>query len=117
MVRSAATPRVSNHGCTACRIALRSLDKPTEPPTSLLTKPLYQRSEGRDEDRWLLAFDTETRRLFVEHEMTRGDMRGRGYSIETDELELADYLREDGPGQDELVRLLGALFADELVDA
>ena len=42
----------------------------------LLRKPLYQRSEGADDDRWRLAFDTDTRRLFVEHEQTRGDMRG-----------------------------------------
>jgi hypothetical protein len=82
-----------------------------------LTKPLYQINDGSDEDRWHLAFDTETRRLFVEHEMTRGDMRGRGYSIETDEIEVADYLAENGPGQDELARLLGALFAEELADA
>ncbi len=67
--------------------------------------------------RWLLAFDTDTRRLFVEHEKTRGDTRGRGYSIETDELELADYLNETGPGQHELVRLLGTLFAEEHADA
>jgi hypothetical protein len=82
-----------------------------------LTKPLYQINNGPDEDRWLLAFDTDTRRLFVEHEKTRGDTRGRGYSIEIDELEVADYLGENGPGQDELVRLLGALFAEEHADA
>ncbi len=83
----------------------------------LLRKPLYQINDGRDEDRWHLAFDTDTRRLFVEHEKTRGDMRGRGYSIETDELEIADYLGEDGPGQQELARLLGTLFAEEHADA
>lgn len=86
-----------------------------------LTRPLYQRNDGPDEDRWRLAFDTETRRLFVEHEKTRGDMRGRGYSIETDELEIADYLGENGQdqdhGQQELARLLGALFAEEHADA
>ena len=83
----------------------------------LLTKPLYQHNDGRDEDRWRLIFDTETRRLFVEHEKTRGDMRGRGYSIETGEIELADYLAENGPGAHELARLLGALFAEEHADA
>ena len=82
-----------------------------------LTKPLYQINNGPDEDRWLLAFDTDTRRLFVEHEKTRGDTRGRGYSIETGEIEVADYLGENGPGQDELARLLGALFAEERADA
>jgi len=78
----------------------------------LLRKPLYQRSEGRDEDRWRLAFDTDTRRLFVEHETTRGDMRGSGYSTNTDEIDVADFLRESGEGPRELVQLLGALFED-----
>jgi hypothetical protein len=82
-----------------------------------LTKPLYQINDGRDEDRWRLVFDTDTRRLFVEHEKTRGDTRGRGYSIETDELEIADYLGDSGQGQHELTRLLGALFAEEHADA
>jgi hypothetical protein len=88
---------------------------------ALLRRPLYQISNSRDEDRWRLVFDTETRRLFVEHEKTRGDMRGRGYSIETDELELADYLANSGQdqdhGQEELARLLGALFAEEHAEA
>jgi len=78
----------------------------------LLRKPLYQRSEGRDEDRWRLAFDTDTRRLFVEHETTRGDMRGSGYNTNTDEIDVADFLRESGEGPRELVQLLGALFED-----
>ena len=82
-----------------------------------LTKPLYQINDGSDEDRWLLVFDTDARHLFVEHEKIRGDMRGRGYSIETNELEMADYLRDDGAGQQELARLLGALFEPELADA
>jgi hypothetical protein len=85
----------------------------------LLRKPLYQISEGPDEDRWRLAFDTDTRRLFVEHEKTRGDMRGSGYSTETDEMDVAEYLSDSGQdhGQHELVRLLGALFAEEHADA
>ena len=82
----------------------------------LLRKPLYQRSDGADEDRWRLAFGTEARRLFVEHEKTRGDFRGSGYATETDEVDVADYLGESGQGHDhgqhELVRLLGALFED-----
>jgi hypothetical protein len=84
----------------------------TETDMPLLRKPLYQRNDGRDEDRWRLAFDTETHRLFVEHEKTRGDTRGRGYATETDELDVANYLGESGQGQHELVRLLGALFED-----
>jgi hypothetical protein len=80
-----------------------------------LRRPLYQRSEGADEDRWCLVFDTGAASLFVEHEIKRGDMRGSGYSVTTEEIELAAFLREQGEheqGRDELVRLLGALFED-----
>jgi hypothetical protein len=59
----------------------------------LLRKPLYQRSEGADEDRWRLVFDTDASRLFVEHEKTRGDMRGSGYGTDIDELDVATFLR------------------------
>ena len=78
----------------------------------LLRKPFFQRNEGADEDRWRLAFDTDTSRLFVEHEKTRGDMRGSGYSIQTDEIEMAAFLGEHGEGQHELTQLLGILFED-----
>jgi hypothetical protein len=103
-------------------IGLRARQAKTkEARMPLLRKPLYQRHEGADEDRWRLVFDTDASRLFVEHEKTRGDTRGRGYSIETDELELADYLRDNGQGQHhgrhEAVRLLGSLFAEEHADA
>jgi hypothetical protein len=77
---------------------------------SVLRRPLYQRNEGADEDVWRLVFDTDTNRLFVEHEQQRGDMRGSGYATGTDEIELAAFLNEQGDGQQELVRLLGALF-------
>jgi hypothetical protein len=78
----------------------------------LLTKPLYQRSEGRDEDRWRLAFDTDTHRLFVEHEMTRGDMRGSGYATNIDEIDINAFLRESDQGQHQLVQLLEKLFEE-----
>ncbi len=78
----------------------------------LLRKPLYQRSEGADEDRWRLVFDTDTNRLFVEHEKTRGDTRGSGYGINTDEMDVAAFLSEHGQGQQELMRLLRTLFED-----
>jgi hypothetical protein len=77
-----------------------------------LRRPLYQRTEGVDEDRWRLAFDTDTNRLFVEHEKLRGDMRGSGYSISTDDIDLAAFLGESGQGQSELKRLLRTLFED-----
>ncbi|WP_027578183.1 hypothetical protein [Bradyrhizobium sp. Ai1a-2] len=80
---------------------------------SLLRRPLYQRSEGVDEDLWRLAFDTETSRLFVEHEKKRGDFRGAGWAIETGEIELAEFLKQPSEGRDELVKLLETLFADD----
>ena len=78
----------------------------------LLRKPLYQRSEGADEDRWRLAFDTDTHRLFVEHEKTRGDMHGSGYGTDIDEIDIAAFLNQPGQGQRELAQLLGTLFED-----
>lgn len=79
----------------------------------VLVKPLYQRSEGGDEERWCLVLDTDACRLFVEHEQKRGDMHGRGYGIEIDERDVGDFLNEPGPGRDELVRLLTGLFEDQ----
>jgi hypothetical protein len=58
------------------------------------------------------VFDTDGNRLFVEHEQTRGDMRGSGYATHTDELDVAAFLNERGHGQYELMRLLGSLFED-----
>jgi hypothetical protein len=82
-----------------------------------LRRPLYQRNEGADEDRWCLVFDTDANSLFVEHEMQRGDMRGSGYSVTVDESDITAFLNQRGRGeyeqvQHELVRLLGALFED-----
>ncbi|MCA6106662.1 hypothetical protein [Bradyrhizobium cenepequi] len=79
---------------------------------SLLRRPLYQRSEGADEDRWRLAFDTETSRLFVEHEKKRGDFRGTGYAVETDEIKLAEFLKQPSEAREQLMTLLETLFAD-----
>jgi hypothetical protein len=81
---------------------------------SLLRRPLYQRSEGADYDRWRLALDTETNRLFVECEKRRGDFRGAGYAIEIDEIELADFLKQPSQGREQLVKLLETLFADDV---
>ena len=79
----------------------------------LLVKPLYQLSEGRDEERWCLVFDTDASRLFVEHEQTRGDMHGRGYATDVEEIELSDFLNARGPGHQELMRLLSRMFQDQ----
>jgi hypothetical protein len=75
-----------------------------------LRRPLYQRSDGADEDRWRLVLDTDANRLFVEHEMKRGDLRGPGYSVGTDEMDLAAFLSQPGEAPHELIRLLAGLF-------
>jgi len=76
----------------------------------VLRRPLYQRSEGADEDRWRLVFDADASRLFVEHESKRGDMRGSGYGSNTEEIDLAAFLCQSGQGQHELTALLNTLF-------
>lgn len=79
----------------------------------LLVRPLYQRNEGLDQGRWCLVFDTDAGRLFVEHEQRRGDMRGRGYGTNVDEIDVTEFLNERGPGHEELIRLLAGLFEDQ----
>jgi hypothetical protein len=115
-----------SRGPVAAAISVLSSAQSTEIAMSQLRKPLYQRSEGADEDRWCLVFDTDANSLFVEHEIQRGDMRGAGYSIHTEAIEVADFLNQRGQdhvhqdhlhgehaqGQHELLRLLGALFED-----
>jgi hypothetical protein len=80
-----------------------------------LSRPLYQRGEGIDEDRWRLVFDTDANRLFVEHVKQRGDMRGSGCSTDTDEMDVTACLAERGRGQHALVQLIGTLFEDRKV--
>ena len=80
----------------------------------LLRRLLYQRTSGADEDRWRLVFDTDAKRLFVEHEWKRGDARGGGYSASTDELGISAFLDERGQegAHRELMRLLTGLFEE-----
>jgi hypothetical protein len=78
----------------------------------VLRRPIYQRSEGADEDRWGLVSDTDANRFFVEHESKRGDMRGSGYSINTEEIDIAAFLSQTTEGQHELARLLNILFEE-----
>ena len=78
----------------------------------VLRRPIYQRSEGADEDRWGLVFDTDANRFFVEHESRRGDMHGSGYSINTEEIDVGAFLSETGPAQHELAQLFNILFEE-----
>ena len=96
---------------------LRTYHRGMEVGMPVLRRRLYQRNEDADEDQWRLVLDTDNRRLFVEHEQTRGDMRCSGYSTGTDEMDVATFLNERGRAQHELVRLLGALLEDRVVSA
>jgi hypothetical protein len=100
--------RLSNPCPTRDRLELeqRKIDMP------VLRRPIYQRSEGADEDRWGLVFDTDANRFFVEHESKRGDMRGSGYSINTEEIDVAAFLSQTTEGQHELAQLLNILFEE-----
>jgi hypothetical protein len=66
-----------------------------------------------DEDRWHLVFDTDTKRLYVEHEWDRVDGRGGGDAERgTSQLDIPEYLTQGGQtaGHRELWRLLKMLF-------
>jgi hypothetical protein len=72
------------------------------------TRTLYQSSNG---DRWQLARDGETGRVFVQHEANLSS-GGR-----ITEIEISAFLGTGGrgPEQQELLRLIGELLAEPLV--
>ena len=77
-------------------------------------------AHGRDRDWWRLVYDTDAKRLYVEHEWSYFD-EGRPSSPDggTAEMEIAAYLAEGGSsrGQRELDRLLRVLLAERLIPA
>ncbi|MGB9115663.1 hypothetical protein [Bradyrhizobium sp.] len=71
--------------------------------------------EVTDADRCTLVFDTDSKRLYVELEVTHSDAAVRGtvdYQIAT--MDIADYLNQGGQtaGHRELWRLLRTLFEE-----
>ena len=80
---------------------------------------LHRASRGpilNDEDQWHLVFDTDSKRLYVEHRWTHVDVRGPGVAESgTAQLDIADYLSQGGQtaGHRELWRLLKALFNEQ----
>ena len=86
---------------------------------TLLKRELFRSARGpvmNDEDWWRLAFDTENKRLYVEHEWAHLDVRSRGAANSgTEQIEIAAYLAGPGvgPGQRELERLIETLFQDQ----
>ena len=86
---------------------------------ALLTRELHRSSRGsvlKDEDQWHLVFDTDSKRLYVEHRWTHVDVRGSD-AVEsgTAQLDIAEYLNQGGQtaGHRELWRLLKALFHEQ----
>src|SRR5215210_6496503 len=86
---------------------------------ALLKRELHRASRGpilNDEDQWHLVFDTDSKRLYVEHRWTHVDVRGPGVAESgTAQLDIADYLSQGGQtaGHRELWRLLKALFKEQ----
>jgi hypothetical protein len=85
---------------------------------ALLIREL-QRSAKRPfavgEDWWRLVFDTDTKRLYVEHEWQHTDVREAGRSDHGKEhIELPEYLTQAGQtaGHRELWRLIQTLFRE-----
>ena len=67
------------------------------------TRTLYQSSNG---DRWQLARDPETRRVFIRHEANPSS----GGRMSTIELGAFLGTGESGPQHQELLRLIGTLL-------
>jgi hypothetical protein len=85
----------------------------------LLRKELHKRVKGslaNDEDWWRLVFDTDAKRLYVEHEWSHVDLgaNGRADSGKA-ETDIATFLAQGGEGapQRELAQLLHRLFEEE----
>jgi ABC-type uncharacterized transport system ATPase subunit len=72
----------------------------------LLRRPPYQRTEGADDDRWLLVFDTDAKPVIVEQRKQARRHAWVRLRIKTEETELAAFVGARGQGQRELVQLL-----------
>jgi len=85
---------------------------------ALLKRELHRSVKGpvqNDEDWWHLVFDTDAKRLYVEHRWAHVDVRGAGEANSgTEQFDIADYLRQGGQtaGHRELWRLLQSLFEE-----
>lgn len=86
---------------------------------AVLKRELHRQVKGpeiTELDFWNLVFDTDTKRLYVEHEWTYLDSRIRGAAdYRTDVMDIAAYLTQGGQtaGHRELWRLLRAIFKEQ----
>src|SRR3954449_6378337 len=67
---------------------------------ALLKRELHRASRSpvlNDEDQWHLVFDTDSKRLYVEHRWAHVDVRGPDVAESgTAQLDLAEYLNQGG---------------------
>lgn len=86
---------------------------------TLLKRELHKRTKSptsNDQDWWWLVFDTDTKRLYVEHAWEYVDVREgssephKGHA----EFEFTAFLRDahEGLAQQALIRLISSLFED-----
>jgi GH35 family endo-1,4-beta-xylanase len=80
-----------------------------------LTRPLHERVRGdhiENEDWWRLVFDTEAKRLYIEHEWSHADVwRAARSNNGTAEFDINAFPAEgEAPAQAELLRIIESLF-------
>jgi hypothetical protein len=77
---------------------------------AVLKRELNKSARGpvaNDEDWWRLVYDTENKRLYVEHEWAHLDVRRRGAANSgTEQIEIAAYLAGPGVGPCSKLRTL-----------
>ena len=79
---------------------------------ALLRRELHRSAKGavaNNEDTWSLVFDTDTKRLYVEHEWQHvGVCRGGAADNGTEQIEISEYMLQGGQtaGHRELWRLI-----------
>ena len=83
----------------------------------LLKRELHRIAKGpgmNGEDQWRLVFDTDAKRLYVEHEWHHTDLRGGGSASSKgrSQMDIGSFLGQlrQGPAHWELQRLLSGLF-------
>jgi hypothetical protein len=84
---------------------------------ALLKRELHRQLEGPQftrNDLWVLVFDTDTKRLYVEHEWNSLETPEGQAERRTDAMDIAEYLTHGGQtaGHRELWRLLQTLFEE-----
>jgi hypothetical protein len=77
-----------------------------------LTRQLHKLTKGGNEEWWRLVFDTEAKRLYIEHEWSHRDVwRASRSNSGTVEFEINSFLAEgEAPAQEELLRIIDILF-------